>query len=88
VVAGAAASPIWSRDYLDPNTFIWDERVRQWFLSAGAAFVSPVSTLCNGVGCLMTVPGQIDPMERDHDHLTNAGSIWFVMNNERSLVGE
>ncbi len=87
-VAGAAATPIRSRDHLDPDTFIWDEKVRQWFLSAGAAFVSPVSTLCEDGGCLMTVPGHLDPMERDQDHLTNAGSIWFVKNNERGLVGE
>jgi peptidoglycan/LPS O-acetylase OafA/YrhL len=88
LVAGASISPVRNMDNVEPRTFISDQRVQQWFLSAGATFVSPLSTLCNDSGCLMTVPGRIEPMERDEDHLTNVGSIWFVANNEEALLGE
>jgi peptidoglycan/LPS O-acetylase OafA/YrhL len=88
LVAAANVSPLRNKDYVEPRTFISDERVHQWFASAGASFVSPMSTLCNDSGCLMTVPGHIEPMERDEDHLTNLGSIWFVANNVKDLLGE
>jgi peptidoglycan/LPS O-acetylase OafA/YrhL len=88
LVAAAAKSPVRDAEYIEPRTFISNRRVQQWFLSAGVAFVSPLSTLCNDTGCLLTVPGRIEPMERDEDHLTNAGSIWFVANNLQSLLAE
>ncbi len=88
VVAAAAASPVRSMAYVAPLTFVSDQRVGQWFRAAGAAFVSPLATLCDPAGCLMTVPGRIDPMDRDEDHLTNAGSIWFAGVNEKSLLAE
>jgi hypothetical protein len=85
-VAAAAVSPVRSLDYVNPLTFISDERVGQWFRAAGATFVSPLATLCDRTGCLMTVPGHIDPMERDEDHLTNAGAIWFAGVNRKALL--
>jgi hypothetical protein len=88
LVATAATSPVRDADYIGPRTFISKQRAQQWFLSTGAEFVSPLSTLCNDTGCLLTVPGRIEPMERDQDHLTNAGSIWFVANTLQSLLAE
>jgi peptidoglycan/LPS O-acetylase OafA/YrhL len=88
LVAAAATSPVRDADYIEPRTFVSNQRVQQWFLSAGAEFVSPLSTLCNDTGCLLTVPGRFGPMERDQDHLTNAGSIWFVANTLQSLLAE
>lgn len=86
-VAAAAASALRSNDYVAPLTFVSDQRVARWFRAAGAEFVSPLATLCDARGCLITVPGRIDPMERDEDHMTNAGSIWFVRVNEKALIG-
>jgi len=82
------ASPMRSIHNLDPRTFAADQRARQWFQSTGAAFVSPLVTLCNDDGCLMTVPGRADPMNRDEDHMTNAGSAWFAATTIKSLLGE
>jgi peptidoglycan/LPS O-acetylase OafA/YrhL len=86
--AAGTASPLRSIHNLDARTFAADQNARQWFLSAGAAFVSPLATLCNDAGCLLTVPGRVDPMDRDEDHMTNAGSVWFAANNAKSLLGE
>jgi hypothetical protein len=85
LVAAAATEPIRGKSYVDPTSIAADELARQWFAAAGAEFISPISTLCNDAGCLMTVPGHIEPMERDEDHLTNAGSVWFVANNQQDL---
>ena len=85
--AAMAAAPIRSADLLDPGTFAWDRQAAQWFASAGAAFLSPLSTLCSGAGCLLTVPGSAAPMARDEDHLTSSGSIWFGTQNEKALLG-
>jgi hypothetical protein len=84
----AARDPVRSMEYVDPQSFVSDERVRGWFSRAGAAFVSPPSILCNQAGCLMTVPDRLDPMDWDGEHLTRAGSIWFVTQAAGSLFGE
>jgi len=85
-----AGTPPAIRDmsYVEPQTFVSDQRVGRWFMSAGATFISPLSTLCNDDGCLLSLPGRVEPMVRDEDHLTNSGSIWFVARNEKNLLGE
>jgi len=85
--AAGAAPPVRSRN-LDPRTFAADQRARQWFESAGATFVSPLATLCNEAGCLLTVPGRANPMDRDEDHMTSAGSVWFAASNAKNLLDE
>jgi len=88
VTANGTVAPMRNRSYLEPKTFAADRRVQQWFLSEGATFVSPLSTLCNDDGCLLTVPGRIEPIYRDQDHFTNAGSIWFAAYTAQKLLGE
>ncbi len=87
-VAVRSGSAVRNAAYVDPVTFEADRRMRQWFASAGATFVSPLSTLCDLSGCLLTVPGRTEPMDGDGDHLTYAGSIWFVAENARRFLQE
>jgi hypothetical protein len=69
------------------GAFDVDKRLKDAFLNAGATFVSPKSTLCSDNGCRLLVPGSDGaPMEFDANHLTVAGSIYFVMTNERALL--
>jgi peptidoglycan/LPS O-acetylase OafA/YrhL len=86
--AAATSPPMRSSNNLEARTFAADQNARRWFLSAGATFMSPLATLCNDAGCLLTVPGRADPMDRDEDHMTNAGSVWFTASNAKSLLGE
>ena len=60
-----AGQPMRNSQYVDPQTFVTDQSVGQWFRSAGAGFVSPLPSLCNDQGCLMTVPGKAEPIDRD-----------------------
>ena len=71
------------------GAFDVDKRLKDAFLNAGATFVSPKSTLCSDNGCRLLVPGGDGaPMEFDANHLTVAGSIYFVMANERALLAD
>jgi hypothetical protein len=64
-----------------------DSGLKNIFLSAGATFVSPKSTLCDGNGCQLLVPdGNGVPMDWDDNHLTVPGSIYFAVANERALL--
>lgn len=85
-LADGTVPPLRNSSYVEPRTFAADERANTWFRAAGAAFVSPLATLCNSAGCLITVPGTSEPMTRDEDHLTNAGAVWFVVNNKEALL--
>jgi hypothetical protein len=85
-LADGSVSPLRDSSYVEPATFAADGRAYAWFRAAGAAFVSPLATLCNDAGCLLTVPGTSEPMTRDEDHLTNTGAVWFVVNNEAALL--
>lgn len=75
---GAASLPtrdsahLWS-SYADEN-----ERLRGFFTSAGAGFISPTQTLCDQNGCQLTVPGRGDPIAFDGSHLTVGGSRYYV----------
>jgi hypothetical protein len=86
--AAVADSAIRSADHLKSRTFASDQRAAQWFAATGAGFLSPLSTLCNGTGCLLTVPGSAEPMARDEDHFTRSGSIWFVEQNATALLDD
>jgi hypothetical protein len=86
VLADGTVSPVRDNSDVEPLTFAADERASAWFRAAGAAFVSPLATLCDDAGCLLTVPGTSEPMVRDEDHLTNAGAVWFVVNNTAALL--
>jgi peptidoglycan/LPS O-acetylase OafA/YrhL len=64
-----------------------DGGLKSTFLSAGATFISPKSTLCDGNGCQLLVPGGNGvPMDGDTNHLTVPGSIYFAATNERALL--
>ena len=67
--------------------FDTDKRLADVFSKAGASFVAPRSTLCNHDGCQLLVPGGNGvPMNWDSNHLTVAGSIYFVRTNEQDLL--
>ncbi|MGH6767767.1 MAG: acyltransferase family protein [Xanthobacteraceae bacterium] len=88
--SAAAASPMRDRDksYLDPATFTHDAQFKALLSVPGVTVVSPISTLCNGDGCLLVVPdGSGEPMVWDYAHLTEAGSKFFVKANADALVG-
>ena len=85
-LADGTVSPLRDSSYVEPVTFGADERANTWFRAAGAVFVSPLTTLCNDAGCLLTVPGTSEPMTRDENHFTNAGAVWFVVNNKEALL--
>lgn len=52
------------------------------FLTAGARFISPISSLCSEIGCLLVVPhsGGV-PIGWDTAHLTVSGSAYFATEN-------
>jgi peptidoglycan/LPS O-acetylase OafA/YrhL len=66
----------------------WDDLVQRALAGTPAHFISPLSTLCNAEGCLLTVPGKEDSTAWDTAHLTSAGSEFFVQSNARALLGE
>ena len=72
---------------LNWRAFDTDRTVKKAFVKAGATFVSPKSTLCNTEGCLLIVPHLNGmPMDWDTNHMTIAGSIFFITSNERTLL--
>jgi peptidoglycan/LPS O-acetylase OafA/YrhL len=77
-----------NKTFLNPSMFGVDETIAHAYLTAGADFVSPLSTFCtDDEGCLLVVPnGQ--PVAFDQNHLTEAGSFFFVELNAAKLVGE
>ncbi len=72
-----------SKAFLHPTTFARSEEINQAFRAAGVIFVDPLSTFCNGEGCLLTVPdGRGEPIVWDDaGHMTKEGSEYFIASN-------
>ena len=65
--------------FVIPTTYAANEIIQQAVAGTGVEFVSPLSTLCNGEGCLLVVPGTDGkPIYWDDNHLTRTGSIYFI----------
>ena len=76
-----------NKTLLDWRAFDTDKIVKKAFLKTGATFVSPKSTLCNTEGCLLIVPHLNGaPIDWDTNHMTIAGSIFFITSNEHTLL--
>ena len=56
----------------------------------GALFISPIETLCNAAGCLVTQQrnGVAYPMAHDESHLTADGSAALVLRSRARLFNE
>jgi len=79
----SATMPERSKAFLHPSTFARSEEIGQAFRAAGVIFVDPLSTFCNGEGCLLTVPdGRGEPIVWDDaGHMTKEGSEYFIAAN-------
>ena len=76
------------KSFIIPTIYKADEMVRQAVAGTGAGFVSPLSTLCNGEGCLLVVPGTGGkPIYWDDNHFTRTGSIYFIEHNLSAFSG-
>jgi hypothetical protein len=76
------------KSFIIPTIYKADEMVRQAVAGTGAGFVSPLSTLCNGEGCLLVVPGTGGkPIYWDDNHFTRTGSIYFIEHNLPAFSG-
>jgi peptidoglycan/LPS O-acetylase OafA/YrhL len=70
--------------HIDPGV---DKYLREVSARFGARYISPMQTLCNDVGCLVRVgdrPG--DLMQFDDNHLSVAGSKFFVRSIARQVL--
>jgi len=75
--------------YLDAAAFAADDMVKRVAAAEGATFISPVATLCNREGCLITVPDSGgEPTSRDDGHLTPAASKFFIEKNANAIMPE
>lgn len=64
---------------LRPNIYFFDSWIKQIALASGVDFISPLDTLCDVNGCLLSVPGAtIDPISFDYGHLTANGSDYII----------
>ncbi|MBI5130857.1 MAG: acyltransferase [Rhodopseudomonas palustris] len=88
--AGWSAQPIPQRDrtHLESDWADDNARLRALFEAEGAHFVSPTPSFCNGDGCLLSVPGTAgEPTVFDGDHLTVAGSVYFMRERAQGIFG-
>jgi len=88
--AGWSAEPIPQRDrtHLESDWAEDNARLRTLFEAEGASFLSPTPSLCNGDGCLLSVPGTAgEPTVFDGDHLTVAGSAYFIRERAQDILG-
>jgi peptidoglycan/LPS O-acetylase OafA/YrhL len=68
-----------SKDLLDSTAFEVDSLVHNAVAGTAAIFLSPIATLCDEAGCLIsTDPRTPTPVAFDNDHLSLAGSRWVV----------
>jgi len=66
------------RNFNDSSA-VADRRIREMVQGSGAEFVSPIDTLCDSSGCLISAsPNELVPLAWDHGHLTTEGSAFFV----------
>jgi peptidoglycan/LPS O-acetylase OafA/YrhL len=78
-----------SNALLDPAAFAADAFARHAVAGTGAIFVSPIATLCDAEGCMISSdPHTPTPLAWDHDHLSLAGSRLVVKLALEPLLGE
>jgi peptidoglycan/LPS O-acetylase OafA/YrhL len=65
---------------LDPETFTEDKELREWAVTMNVTYLSPISLMCNGAGCLTRLQedGKTDLTSFDQHHLTNLGSRYVA----------
>ena len=75
---------------LDARAVAADDAVRRALQGTGAVFISPIQTLCNAAGCLVTRQrgGVAYPMAHDESHLTADGSTALVQRSRAPLFNE
>jgi peptidoglycan/LPS O-acetylase OafA/YrhL len=65
-----------------------DAAVRAAMATTGAVFVSPIATLCDARGCLLTTDrSRWTPLAWDAAHLTDAGSIYLIKRSAAGILG-
>jgi peptidoglycan/LPS O-acetylase OafA/YrhL len=84
---GAAAPPVRNKTFLEDGALDVDRKIGPAFESAGATFISPAASLCNEEGCLLVVPDTDELLMWDTNHLSKAGSIYFVRSHATALGG-
>ncbi len=72
---------------LDTRDFYLDSELESLALSLGAVYVSPMKSLCNPLGCLLSLRegGQLHATAFDQTHLTATGSRWLIKNTGAAL---
>jgi peptidoglycan/LPS O-acetylase OafA/YrhL len=66
-------------EYLEPEPFAADQRVRAAVMGTPAMFISPLDLLCHDGVCLIsTDPHAVAPLAWDNDHLSLAGSEFLA----------
>jgi peptidoglycan/LPS O-acetylase OafA/YrhL len=84
----AAADLERNKTFLTDTVYPADEMLRRAVDGTGAAFVSPLKSLCNGDGCLLVVPNSSGkPIYWDDNHLSRTGSIYFIEQNLPAIIG-
>lgn len=75
---------------LDARAVDADRAVQHALEGTGALFISPIDTLCNAAGCLVTQlrNGVAHPMAHDESHLTAEGSAVLVRRSRARLFNE
>jgi peptidoglycan/LPS O-acetylase OafA/YrhL len=74
--------------YLDPNAFAADRAVQGQVAGSGAVFVSPVDSLCDSHGCLLSADAHVPvPMAWDNDHLSVAGATLLISRTLPEILG-
>jgi len=83
-----ARSPLTrSKTFLNLAVLDLDRKIGPAFESEGATFISPASSLCDNDGCLLLVPNMPDEvLAWDTNHLSKAGSIFFVESNAKAFI--
>jgi len=82
------ALPERTHAYFNDTSAQMDRRVRAAVTQAGAVFVSPIETLCDARGCLLTTdPQHWTPLAWDAAHLSEAGSIYLLARTAQQVLG-
>lgn len=66
-------------EWLNPKIFEIDHHIADLSNQSGAKFISPLDTLCNKEGCLISTSKiELVPMAYDASHMTYSGSLYFI----------
>ncbi len=77
------------RDHVARASLSTDHAVEQAMTTAGALFISPIASLCNADGCLVSLTDRDGrhAVAYDDSHLTAQGSNWLVQRSLDTLFG-